>query len=65
MKKCYTFDYSGSGKNNNTNKNTNNFDKNESDLIPGKHIIRNLINFSMSLGVLNTMTIGTFSIVNN
>ncbi len=62
MKKCYTFNFSDSDKNKNNN---NNFDKNEQDLIPGQHIIRNLINFSKSLGVMNSISIGTFSIINN
>jgi len=64
MKKHYTFNFSDSDKNKNSN-NIKDFDKNEEELMPGKHIIRNLINFSKSLGVFNSVTIGSFGLINN
>ncbi len=65
MKKSYTFDFSDSLKNDNTNNKIKVNNMNEEELIPGKHIIRNLINFSKSLGVFNSMSIGSFGLINN
>ena len=65
MKKSYTFNLSNSNNSNNSNNNIRDFDKNEQEFLPGKHIIRNLINFSKSLGVFNSVTIGTFGLINN
>ena len=65
MNKSYTFNFSNSNNNDKSRNNLNNFKLSEEELIPGKHIIRNLINFSMSLGVFNSTSIGNINIINN
>jgi hypothetical protein len=34
-------------------------------LLPGKHIIQNLINYSKSLNVIKLQSIGTFGLISN
>ncbi|MFZ4400442.1 MAG: hypothetical protein ACOYO1_10440 [Bacteroidales bacterium] len=38
---------------------------NEDQLLPGKHIIQNLINYSKSLSIIKFQSIGTFGFISN
>jgi hypothetical protein len=37
----------------------------EDNLLPGKHIIQNLINYSKSLNIIKLQSIGTFGLISN
>ncbi|MEI6696255.1 MAG: hypothetical protein WCO13_09310 [Bacteroidota bacterium] len=37
----------------------------EDQLLPGKHIIQNLINYSKSLNIIKLQSIGTFAYLSN
>ncbi len=37
----------------------------EEGILPGKHVIKNLINYSKSLDIIKSQSIGTFGLISN
>ncbi len=64
MKKCYLLYADNLSVSNNTFKTRNNF-QNENAMLPGKHIIQNLINYSKSLDIIDLKCIGKIGVLAN
>lgn len=64
MKKCYLLYADNLSVSIKTFKNISNTKK-ENEMLPGKHIIKNLINYSKSLDVLDLKTIGKTALLTN